>query len=118
MAWEQKLEIAKTWAWDNFISLVGAFVALTLHNLANRLWKAKLNNGVFNMLEKVELQGPIGKVGEYSVDVTPDLHLKVAVGVNLPIIDYLKALAAKTSTPIDDKAIEWIESVLVAKPSA
>ncbi len=116
MAWQQKVEIVSGWLWSNFISLVGAIVALTLHNLANRLWKAKINNGVFNMLEKVELQGPIGKVGEYSVDVTPDLHLKVSVGVNLPILEYLKALAAKTGTPIDDKAIEWIESIL-AKPA-
>lgn len=116
MPWE-KLKVIEHWAWDNFLSLLGAFIALAFHNLANRLWKAKINNGVFNMLEKVELQGPIGKVGEYSVDVTPDLHLKVSVGVNLPILEYLKALAAKTGTPIDDKAIEWIESILV-KPAA
>lgn len=69
-------------------------------------------------LEKVELEGKIGNVGTYAVDVTPQLKLKVSVGVELPIIDYLKQAAAKTSTPIDDQAIAWIEKVLAVAPAA
>lgn len=63
------------------------------------------------MFEGEELKGSIGKVGSYSVDVTPELKVKVAVAVEVDLIAEAKKLAAKTGTPIDDGAIAWLEKI-------
>lgn len=68
------------------------------------------------MLEGKEVEGKIGSIGQYSVDVTPALELEVMVGLKINLINEIKKLAAKTSTKVDDKAIEWIESMLVKAP--
>lgn len=65
------------------------------------------------MLENVEFSKDLGGYGTASVDVTPDLKLEVAVSAEVDLVAELKKLAAKTNTPIDDTAIEWIEKLLV-----
>jgi hypothetical protein len=70
------------------------------------------------MLEGKELEGNIGNIGKYSVDVTPQGELEVMVGVKVSLVGELKKLAAKTKTPIDDKAIEWVEAMLAKQAQA
>lgn len=66
------------------------------------------------MLEGKEIVQKIGEYGEASLDITGDMKLKLAVAVEVDLIAELKKLAAKTSTPIDDQAIAWVESVVKA----
>ncbi len=66
------------------------------------------------MLEGKEVDVKLGSIGNLSVDVTPDLHLDVQVGVKIDLLAELKKLAAKTQTPLDDTAIAWVERVLAA----
>lgn len=68
------------------------------------------------MFEGEEIKGPIGKIGGYLVDVSPEMKLKVSVGVEIDLIAELKKLAAKSDTLVDDNAIAWIEKVL--RPAA
>lgn len=69
------------------------------------------------MLEGKELEGNIGKIGTYSVDITPQFKLKVAVGVEVDLVAELKKLAAKTNTPIDDAVAAWLEKLAAAQPA-
>jgi hypothetical protein len=64
------------------------------------------------MLEGKEVDVKIGEYGNASVDVTPDLHLEVALSVKVDLIGELKKLALKTGTPLDDQAIAWVESMV------
>lgn len=66
------------------------------------------------MLEGKEVEVKIGEYGSASVDVTPDLKVKVAVEATVDLIAEAKKLAAKTGTPIDDRAIAWLEKVVKA----
>lgn len=66
------------------------------------------------MLEGKEFETKIGEYGTASVDVTSELKVKVEVGLEIDLIAEVKKLAAKTATPIDDQAIEWIEKVVKA----
>lgn len=68
------------------------------------------------MLEGKELEGNIGKIGSYSVDITPQFKLKVAVGVEVDLVAELKKLAEKTKTPIDDAVAAWLEKLAAAQP--
>lgn len=73
------------------------------------------------MLEGKEIDKKIGDYGTASVDVTPDLKVKVEVGIEVDLIAELKKLAAKTNTPLDDQAIAWVESMVrveAEKPEA
>lgn len=63
------------------------------------------------MLEGKELEKKIGDIGSVSVDVTPDLKLKLAVEIEIDLVAEAKKLAAKTETPIDDAAIAWLEKI-------
>jgi len=78
-------------------------------------------------LEGKELEGPIGDVGSYSVDiddkgkVTVEVKIEKAVGVGkvaatvLVETDLFKlaaAAAAKTATPWDDEAVKALEKLL------
>lgn len=65
-----------------------------------------------SMLEGKELDYKIGEYGAATVDVTPDLKLVVGVSLEVDLIAELKKLAVKTSTPIDDAAIAWVESMI------
>lgn len=63
------------------------------------------------MLEGKEVQGKIGDVGSYSVDVDAQGNLEVMVGVKVNLVAEAKKLAAKTQTPVDDAAIAWLEKI-------
>jgi hypothetical protein len=66
------------------------------------------------MLEGKELEGKIGSVGSYEVDVTPELKLKIAIGAEVDLVGELKKLAEKTDTPMDDLVIAWLEKLAAA----
>lgn len=70
------------------------------------------------MLEGKEFETKIGDYGSASVDVTPDLHLEVAVAVRVDLIAELKKLADKTKTPLDNSAIAWVEGMVREAKSA
>lgn len=67
-----------------------------------------------NVLEGKEFEKNIGEYGSASVDVTGDLKVVVALEVTVDLIAEAKKLAAKTSTPIDDQAIAWLELLVKA----
>jgi hypothetical protein len=64
------------------------------------------------MFEGKELEGKIGDVGAYSVDLTSKGEVEIMVGVKIDLVAEAKKLAAKTSTPLDDKAIAWLEILM------
>ena len=63
------------------------------------------------MLEGKEFEQQIGQV-KVEIDLTPEGKLKI--GAEADLLGLLKELAAKTSTPVDDVAVAWIEKVLGA----
>lgn len=65
-------------------------------------------------LEGKELEVKLGEFGSASVDLTPDLKLKLQVGVEVDVIGELKKLAAKTSTPLDDAFLATLEKIAAA----
>lgn len=64
------------------------------------------------MLEGKELEKKLGEYGTVSVDVTPELKVKVAIEAQVDLIAEAKKLALKTKTPVDEKAIEWLEKIV------
>lgn len=66
------------------------------------------------MLEGKELEKKIGEYGAASIDVTPELKVKVEVAIEVDLIAEAKKLAEKTETPIDNTAIEWLEKIVKA----
>lgn len=66
------------------------------------------------MLEGKEFEQKLGEYGSASVDVTPELKVKVVVEAQVDLIAEAKKLAAKTQTPIDDQAIAWLEKIVGA----
>lgn len=64
------------------------------------------------MLDGKEVEGKLGELGAYSVDVTGDGHLEVQLGVRVDLVAELEKLCAKTSTPIDDAALKWVKALL------
>lgn len=64
------------------------------------------------MLEGKELEKKFSESVVVAVDVTPEL--KVVASVEIDLIAEAKKLAAKTSTPIDDAAIAWLEKIVKA----
>jgi hypothetical protein len=70
------------------------------------------------MLEGKEFEKTFGDYGSVSVDVTPDLHVEIALTVKVDLIAEAKKLAAKTATPVDDAAIAWLEKIMRATPVA
>lgn len=64
------------------------------------------------MLEGKELEGQIGSLGNYSVDVTQDGHLEVGVGLKIDLLAEIEKLAAKTNTKIDDSVVEFLKKVM------
>lgn len=64
------------------------------------------------MFEGTELDKKIGEYGSVSVDLTPELKVKVGVAIEVDLIAEIKKLAAKTNTPIDDSTIAWIEKLV------
>ena len=66
------------------------------------------------MLEGKELEKKIGEYEVASIDVTPELKVKVEVAIEVDLIAEAKKLAEKTETPIDNTAIEWLEKIVKA----
>lgn len=64
------------------------------------------------MLEGKELEGKLGSIGSYHVDVNNKGELELGIAVKVDIIKELETLAKKSQTPIDDAAIAWIKSLL------
>ncbi len=64
------------------------------------------------MLEGKEIQTNIGEYGRASVDVTPDLKIRIEVAVEFDLVAEAKKIALKTGTPVDDTAIAWLEAVM------
>lgn len=69
------------------------------------------------MLEGKELEGKIGTVGAYSLDVKPTGEVEVMVGAKINIISLLEEMAKKTQTTMDDQAIAWIKGMLALLPA-
>lgn len=64
------------------------------------------------MLEGKELEGKIGSVGEYSVDVDDKGVVTVSVGAKIDLLDELQKLAAKSNTTLDDKIVAYLKLFL------
>lgn len=64
------------------------------------------------MLEGKELEGNIGSVGTYSVDVDADGIVTAGVGFKVDVLDLLEKLAAKTGTTLDDSLVAGIKKLL------
>jgi hypothetical protein len=63
------------------------------------------------MFEGKEFETKIGEYGRASVDVTPEMKLRIEVAVEVDLVAEAKRLAKATNTPIDDTAIMWLESI-------
>lgn len=66
------------------------------------------------MFEGKEIDGKIGDVGHYFVDVSDKGEVEIGVSVKINLVAEAKKLAAKTATPIDDQAIAWLEKLMGA----
>jgi hypothetical protein len=66
------------------------------------------------MLDGKELDGKIGDVGEYYVDVSDKGIVEIGVSIKVDLIAEALKLAEKTGTPVDDQAIKWL-SVLMGR---
>jgi|KBSSwiStaDraftv2_1062776.scaffolds.fasta_scaffold6519531_1 hypothetical protein len=64
------------------------------------------------MLEGKEVEGKIGEIGEYYVDLNDKGEIEVAVSLKIDLVKEAKKLAASTGTPIDDTAIAWLEKLM------
>jgi hypothetical protein len=68
------------------------------------------------MFEGKEVEGKIGEIGQYSVDIDDTGMVEVSVGVKVDLIAELRKLAAKSSNSLDDKAVDFIAGLLNKKP--
>ncbi len=64
------------------------------------------------MLEGNEVDVNLGSVGHATLDIDGKGNLSVGLSAKINLVDELKKLAEKTSTPIDDAAIAWVEKLL------
>jgi hypothetical protein len=69
------------------------------------------------MLEGKEVDVKLGSIGSLSVDLTPDLHLEVAVAAKVDLYAEIVKVAAKTKTPIDDGAAAFIGKMFGRDPA-
>jgi hypothetical protein len=65
------------------------------------------------MLEGKELAGLIGSVGSYSVDV--DAVGKVVIVLETNVFKLFELVTKKTGTPLDDKLLAGVKSLLGIK---
>ncbi len=61
---------------------------------------------------KPELEGKIGSVGTYSVDVTSKGIVKATVGVEVDLVAELEKLALKSDNKIDDAIVNMVKAAL------
>jgi hypothetical protein len=64
------------------------------------------------MIEGKELEGKIGDVGEYFVDVDDHGVVQIGMTIKVDLIAEAKKLAAKTGTPLDDQALAWLALIM------
>lgn len=66
------------------------------------------------MLEGKEVEVPLGQYGSASLDIDDQggLELSVTAKYKVNLVEELKKLAEKTSTPVDDAALAWVEGML------
>lgn len=64
------------------------------------------------MLEGKEVDVKIGEYGSASVDINGQGKVVLAVQIEVDLVKEAKKLAAKTGTPLDDKAIAWLELLM------
>lgn len=64
------------------------------------------------MLEGKEVDVKIGEYGNASVDFNDKGEVEIAVSIKVDLVEEAKKLAAKTGTPVDDKAIEWLAQLM------
>lgn len=83
-------------------------IGLLLRRLSGKLSA----HGGIKMLEGKELEGKIGNLGAYSVDVSQEGFVEVSVGVKVDILAELEKLAAKSGTKIDDSIVEFLKKLL------
>lgn len=69
-----------------------------------------------DMFDGKEFETKIGQYGSASVDLTPELKLKLNFELTVDLVVEAKKLAAKTKTPLDEQALRWLE-ILVGKAS-
>lgn len=67
-----------------------------------------------SLLEGNELEKDLGAYGKATVDVTPELKLKVSVVAEVDLVAEAKKLALKTETPVDDAALDWLQKLVAA----
>jgi len=63
-------------------------------------------------LEGKEIEGKIGDIGEYSLDVGLDGFVEVKVGIKVDIIAELEKLALRSDNKIDDAIIKIVKGAL------
>lgn len=64
------------------------------------------------VLEGNEVEGKIGEVGSYKVDVNDKGIVEIAVGVKVDLIAELEKLALKSDNQIDDKIVSIVKAAL------
>lgn len=64
------------------------------------------------VLEGKELEGKIGEIGGYSVDVNADGVLEVGVSVKIDLLAEVEKLAAKSGTKVDDAVVDFLKKLL------
>lgn len=99
-------KIGNSWAeyaWDWACAILVSIAGVVMGRLRTK--------GV-KMLEGKELEGNIGSLGHYSVDVDDKGIIEVAVGVKVDIIAELEKIAAKSGTKIDDAVVDALKKLL------
>ena len=64
------------------------------------------------MFDGKEVEGKIGEVGEYFVDVDSHGVVQIGMTIKVDLIAEAKKLAAKTGTPLDDQALAWLALIM------
>lgn len=64
------------------------------------------------MFEGKEIEGKIGDIGDYLLDVDDKGFVTAAVGVKIDLIAQLEKIAAKTNNKIDDTVLAYLKKFL------
>jgi hypothetical protein len=107
---------------SRLIELVGVLAVVLVGRLRKRLLSNRTEHvevqtnltieGETRMLEGQELAGNIGSIGKYAVDIQPDGHLELSVGVKIDLLHEIEKLAAKTGTQIDDNVVAFLKKLM------
>lgn len=64
------------------------------------------------VLDGKEVEGKIGNVGAYSVDINDKGEVEVAVSAKIDLLAEIEKLAAKSGTKIDDAVVGFLKKLL------